>query len=61
VNVEKLLQLEVIEVYKTMEQIKKEYDGNFVCMINYKKNERYAIIGGEVIAFGKDKTEIQQI
>ena len=48
-------------MYKTMEQIKKEYDGNFVCMINYKKNERYAIIGGEVIAFGKDKTEIQQI
>ncbi|MCL2053396.1 MAG: hypothetical protein FWG90_03000 [Oscillospiraceae bacterium] len=48
-------------MYKTMEEIEKEYDGNFVCMINYKKNNFYRIIGGEVIAYGKDKFEIQDI
>jgi hypothetical protein len=53
--------MEVMVMYKTMQEIEKEYDGNFVCMINYKKNERYAIVGGEVIAVSKNKKEILDI
>jgi len=48
-------------VYQTMEEIKKECDGNFVCMINCKTTEGGGILGGEVIAFGKDKMKIQKI
>ncbi|MCL1822778.1 MAG: hypothetical protein FWG44_01115 [Oscillospiraceae bacterium] len=48
-------------MYKTMEEIEREYDGNFICMINYKKNEYYGIIGGEVIAVSKNKKEILEI
>ena len=35
-------------MYKTMEQVHEEYDGQWVFMINCKKNERGSIIGGEV-------------
>ena len=35
-------------MYKTMEQIHEEYDGQWVFMINCKKNERGSLIGGEV-------------
>jgi len=48
-------------VYKTMEEIEKEYDGNFVCMINCKMTEGNGLLGGEVIAYGKNKMEIQEI
>ena len=44
-----------------MREIEHEYNGNFVCMVNYKKNERYAVIGGEVIAASKSKDEIRNI
>jgi len=48
-------------VYQTIEEIEKEYDGNFVCMINCKMSEGNSVIGGEVVAYGKDKMEIQEI
>jgi len=48
-------------VYRTMQEIQKEYDGNFVCMINLKRTEGNGILGGEVIAVSKDKTEIQDV
>jgi len=36
-------------MYKTMEQIHKEYDGQWVFMINCKKGQHNSIIGGEVM------------
>ena len=48
-------------MYQTMEEIEKQYDGNFVCMINCRKSEYYDVIGGEVIAAGKDKKPIIDI
>ena len=36
-------------------EIEKEYNGNWVCMINCKKSKHHAIIGGEVIAVDKDR------
>ncbi|MCL2054795.1 MAG: hypothetical protein FWG90_10245 [Oscillospiraceae bacterium] len=47
--------------YQTMQEIEREYDGNWVCIINYKKDEFYDIIGGEVIAVSKDKDEIRKV
>ena len=48
-------------MYKTMQEIEKEYDGNWVCMINCKKGKYFDIIGGEVIAAGKDKKSIIEV
>ncbi|MCL2053050.1 MAG: hypothetical protein FWG90_01225 [Oscillospiraceae bacterium] len=48
-------------MYQTMEEIEKQYDGNFVCMINCQKGEFHNIIGGEVIAVSKDKSEIRKV
>ncbi|MCL2053708.1 MAG: hypothetical protein FWG90_04580 [Oscillospiraceae bacterium] len=48
-------------MYKTMREIEKEYDGNFVCIINYKKSKYHSIIGGEVIAASQDKEKIIDI
>ncbi|MCL2054044.1 MAG: hypothetical protein FWG90_06345 [Oscillospiraceae bacterium] len=45
-------------MYQTMEEIEKQYNGNWICMINYKKGELHNIIGGEVIAVSKNKDEI---
>jgi len=35
-------------MYKTIEQIEKEYDGKWVFLVNYKTNEFDSVIGGEV-------------
>ncbi|MCL2054368.1 MAG: hypothetical protein FWG90_08070 [Oscillospiraceae bacterium] len=48
-------------MYQTMEEIEKQYDGNFVCFINCKWTEFNGFLGGEVIAYGKDKFEIQDM
>jgi hypothetical protein len=45
-------------MYKTMHEIEKEYDGNWVCMVNCKKGRYNGIVGGEVIAAGKSKEMI---
>ena len=45
-------------MFKTMETIEKEYDGYWVFMVNCKKGEFHEIIGGEVIAFDKDKDAV---
>ena len=42
-------------VYKTMEQIEKEYDGQWVFMINCHENERGTILGGEVILHSENR------
>ena len=45
-------------MFKTMREIEREYDGNWVFMINCKKGEYSNIIGGEVIAADKNKAII---
>ena len=42
-------------MYKTMKEIENQYDGYWVFMTNCKKGEYNEIIGGEVIAFNKNK------
>jgi hypothetical protein len=41
-----------------MQEIEQKYDGHWVFMINCQKGERHNIIGGEVIAFNKDKAPV---
>lgn len=36
-------------MYKTMEEINKEYDGQWVFMINCRKDDYSAVDGGEVV------------
>ena len=45
-------------MYKTMEQIEREFDGQWVVIGNYQEGEYGSIIGGEVIAHGKDEGEV---
>ena len=45
-------------MYKTMEQINKEYDGQWVFMINCVKNERHAVIGGEVVLHSPSRAAV---
>ena len=42
-------------MYMTMKEIKTKYDGHWVFMANCKKGDYNEIIGGEVIAFNKNK------
>jgi hypothetical protein len=41
--------------YQTIEEIKRQYDGNWVVMANCRKGEYHEIIGGEVVAADKDE------
>jgi len=45
-------------MYKTMEQIEKEYDGNWVFMINCMENKYGTLLGGEVTLSGKNQSEL---
>jgi len=36
-------------MYKTMEEIREEYDGQWVYMINCQENERGSVVGGVVL------------
>ncbi len=45
-------------MYKTMDEIKTEFDGFWVCIINYKEGEFGEVIGGEVIAHDKNSKAI---
>ncbi|MCL2055004.1 MAG: hypothetical protein FWG90_11315 [Oscillospiraceae bacterium] len=45
-------------MYQTMQEIEAQYDGKFVCIINYKEDKYYDIIGGEVIAASEDQEAI---
>ena len=47
-------------MYKSMEQIQKEYDGLWIFAINCNKNERGSIIGGEVVLQSKSMGEIMR-
>ena len=41
-----------------MEQIEKEYDGQWVFMINCKCNERGTVLGGEVVLHSDKKNNV---
>ena len=48
-------------MYKSMQDIEKEYDGHWVFMINCQKGELHEVIGGEVIAFNKKKEPVARL
>ena len=48
-------------MYQTMQEIEAQYDGNFVCIVNYKEDEYSDILGGEVIAVNEDKETILDV
>ena len=45
-------------MYKTMEQVKKEYDGYWVFLVNCTQGEHHSIIGGEVALATKSRAEL---
>jgi len=45
-------------MYKTIEQIHQDYDGQWVFMINCKKGSRNAIAGGEVILHNENRDAV---
>ena len=45
-------------MYKTIEQVHQEYDGQWVFMINCKKGKRNAIAGGEVILHSENRDAV---
>jgi hypothetical protein len=47
--------------YMTMEEIDKEFDGNFVCVAYCKTGENYGVIGGEVVAVSKNKKDVYDV
>jgi len=47
--------------YMTMEEIDKEFDGNFVCIANCRTGEHYGVVGGEVVAVSKNKKEVYDV
>ena len=48
-------------MYLTMQEIEENYDGYWVFLINCKKGEHNEIIGGEVLAFNKNKKPIAEL
>jgi len=45
-------------MYKAMEQIEKDYDGQWVYMVNCTKKESGRLLGGDVVLAGKTQAEI---
>ena len=45
-------------MYRTMEQIEKEYDGQWVFMINCNENPNGSIIGGEVVLNSESRSNV---
>jgi len=45
-------------MYKLMEQIEKEYDGQWVFMINCIKKKNGTIIGGEVVLNSESRAKV---
>jgi hypothetical protein len=42
-------------MYKSIEQINKEYDGQWIFMINCTKNEYHSVNGGEVVLHSENR------
>ena len=45
-------------MYKTIEQIEKEYDGHWVFMINCQKDKYHSVAGGEVVFYDKSMNTV---
>jgi len=45
-------------MYKTMTQIEKEYDGQWVFMINCQCNQRGTVLGGEVVLHSENRNNV---
>ena len=49
-------------MYKTMEQINEEYNGQWVFLINCERSEYHSVAGGEVVlSTGTKKEMFQQV
>ena len=44
--------------YRAIEEIERDYNGNFVCLTNCKWTKGNGLLGGEIIAHGKYKDDI---
>lgn len=47
-------------MYLTIPEIEQKYDGNWVFLINCRKGDMNEIIGGEVLAFDKQKQRVAE-
>ena len=45
-------------MYKTIEEIHKEYDGQWVYLINLKVNNRGTVLGGEIAAHNECRDKV---
>ena len=45
-------------MYKTMEQINKEYDGQWVFMVNCSEDEHHCITGGIVAIHSESRSKV---
>ena len=45
-------------MYKPMEQIEKEYDGQWVFMINYTENKHGTLLGGEIVLHSESRSKV---
>ena len=45
-------------MYKTMEQIRNEYDGKWVYLINCQHNDKGSVIGGVVAIHGESMNKV---
>ena len=46
------------DMYKTIEQIHRDYDGHWVFLINCKEGEHHSIAGGEVALFSERRDKV---
>ena len=60
-KIKSLKTIGVDDMYKTMQEIEREYDGNWVFMVNCRKGEYHNIAGGEVIAADKNREPIIEL
>ena len=45
-------------MYKSIDVIHREYDGQWVYLINLKENERGTVLGGEVAAHSESRDKV---
>ena len=48
----------MLTVYMEMKQIEKEYDGQWVFLVNCNQNQNGSILGGEVALHSKDRGSV---
>ena len=48
----------MVPMYKTIEQVHNDYDGQWIFMINCTKGQHGSISGGEVVLHSKDREDV---